>query len=107
MIDLGLNNPGASLEELEEGLRNAVRASNLLENPDMKWWLDKHVQVYEQRYWTKLLKASVEKEADVARGKIVGIRSLVEQLQFMAKQRDQLEERVNARRKQTASRGRG
>ena len=95
LVSLGLQSPMITKAQREEGLRNAIRAERLLDNPDMQWWLEEQLQREEQHQWTRLLKPDAEKKADEARGAINVIRHLTRRLQFMAKQRKELEERLN------------
>lgn len=95
VLNLGLQGPLVTKAQREEGLRNAVRAERLLDNPDMQWWLGERLLEEENQLWEKLLNATTEKLADEARGSIKGLRRVTRRLQFMAKQRKELEERLN------------
>ena len=95
ILSLGLDNPALTKKQREEGLRNALRAERLLDYPEMKWFLDEQLQQEEQKQWNRLLKPDTEKRADEARGAINVLRDITRRLQFMAKQRPKLEERLN------------
>jgi hypothetical protein len=95
ILNLGLGEPTLTKSQREEGLRNAARAERLLEYPEMKWWLEEQLQQEDKRQWERLLKAENEKLADEARGAIKVLRSTARRLQFMAKQRQELEEKLN------------
>jgi len=87
--------PELTKAQREEKLRNASRAERLLDYPEMKWWLDEHVQKEEDCQFSRLLKAEDEKKADQARGSIRALRDITRRLQFMASQRSRLEEQLN------------
>ena len=92
---LDLGEPRLTQAQREEGLRNALRAERLLDYPEMKWWLKEHVGQEEDKQFNRLLKAENEKLADQARGSIKALRDITRRLQFMAKQRAELERKLN------------
>ena len=95
LLDLGPKSPDLTKSQREKGLRNAIRAERLLDNPDMQWWLGEPLLEEEKSSWEQLLKAPTEKLADEARGSIKVLRRATRRLQFMAKQRKELEELLN------------
>ncbi len=101
MQPLGLaddHNRYASVEQLEEGLRNATRAQELLDSDYGSWWVELH-RVAEGRLVEKMLKTGSDTELMWrAQGGVLALRAVVRELEYMAAQRVSLEEALNDRR---------
>jgi hypothetical protein len=88
----------ASVNQLEEALKNSLRAQRLLDNPDGQWWIDRH-EVAVSRLTAKMVTASDEAAIRSHQGGVRAIKRIVDELRYLAMQRADLEEQLNERRK--------
>ncbi len=99
MIELFGAEEEPSVSQLEEALRNAIRADRLVNNPDFRWWREGYLELERQRAGTKL-DAAVDhpNQANVYRGIRKGIEKVLKGLDVLAARKTFLEERLNERR---------
>jgi hypothetical protein len=87
-----------STPQLEEALRNAIKAKRLLENEDFCWWRENYLHMEVEKAGEKLDAAFEHpNHANIHRGIRKGIRKVLKGLEIMAARRDFLEERLNDR----------
>ena len=88
----------ASVEQLEEGLRNATRAQALLDSDFGQWWVELHNVAVERLVRKMVGAAEDDRLMWRSQGGVRALEAVVRELQYMAAQRVSLEEALNERR---------